>query len=223
MVVTDHVYRTHTRVSEGILTEIRKSMVNSVTLAEVAVEAGIGPHLLLGRGEEQSGGRLKPSILADAVEAIIGATYLHGGFEAAQRLVLGLLGDRLSADPLAGGDHKSRLQELAAQRFGSAPRYLVEASGPDHARSFDVQVLVEGEVLGRGEGRSKKQAEQVAARAAWEHLADDADRTRGADGSDATDGDHARPAAPRPDAPRPDAPRPGPLPAGPDPMEIPDG
>jgi ribonuclease III len=213
MVVTDHVYRTHTTVSEGILTEIRKSMVNSVTLAEVAVEAGVGPHLLLGRGEEQSGGRSKPSILADAVEAIIGATYLHGGFEAARQLVLGLLGDRLSADPLAGGDHKSRLQELTAQRFGSAPRYLVEASGPDHARSFDVQVLVEGEVLGRGEGRSKKQAEQVAARAAWEHLADGADPTRAADGPDAASGDSARP----------DAPRPGPLPTGPDPMEVPDG
>jgi ribonuclease-3 len=167
MVVTEHVFRAYETLDEGVLTEIRKTMVNSVTLAEVAEEFGIGDHLLLGRGEELSGGRTKPSILADALEAIIGATYLHGGLEAARRLVLRLLGERLTADPADGQDHKSRLQELVAQRHGSAPRYQVHASGPDHARRFEVEVLVLDQVLGKGEGRSKKQAEQAAARAAW--------------------------------------------------------
>jgi ribonuclease III len=193
MVVTDHVFRTHETLDEGVLTEIRKTMVNSVTLAEVATELGIGDHLLLGRGEELSGGRAKPSILADALEAIIGATYLHGGFEAAQRFVLHILGDRLASAPLDGQDHKSRLQELTAQRYGAAPRYLVDASGPDHARTFDVEVVVAGEVLGRGAGRSKKQAEQAAARAAWAVLVEDepvedAPRTTDTEATEDTDG-----------------------------------
>jgi ribonuclease III len=171
LVVTDHVYRLHSGLDEGVLTDIRKGVVNSVTLAEVAAEFGVGEHVMLGRGEELSGGRSKPSILADALEAIIGATYLHAGLDAAHDLVLHLMGDRLSATRVDGQDHKSRLQELAAQRFSSTPRYQVEASGPDHARTFDVTVTVEGEPVGVGTGRSKKQAEQAAARAALASLA----------------------------------------------------
>jgi ribonuclease III len=172
LVVTDHVYRLHATLDEGVLTEIRKGVVNSVTLAEVAAEFGVGDHLLLGRGEELSGGRAKPSILADALEAIIGATYLAAGLEAAHDLVLHLMGDRLAAGRVDGQDHKSRLQELVAREFASTPRYQVDGSGPDHARTFDVTVTVAGQVLGTGAGRSKKQAEQAAARAALATMAE---------------------------------------------------
>ena len=164
VVVTDHVYRVYPHLDEGALTEIRKTVVNSVALAEVAEGLGVGEHLLLGRGEELSGGRMKPSILADAMEAIIGAVYLAGGIEAATALVMRILGARLATAQADGADHKSRLQELVAHRFGSAPRYLVEGSGPDHARTFTVTVTVDGEPHGHGVGRSKKQAEQAAAR-----------------------------------------------------------
>jgi ribonuclease-3 len=175
VIVTDHVYRVYANLDEGDLTEIRKTVVNSVALAEVATELGIGQHLLLGKGEELSGGREKPSILADALEAIIGATYLAGGFEAARVLVLQILESRLATAQADGADHKSRLQELAAHRFaGSAPHYLVEATGPDHARTFHVTVTIDDTPFGFGEGRSKKQAEQAAARAAHEQLADPA-------------------------------------------------
>jgi ribonuclease III len=179
LVVTDHVYRLHATLDEGVLTEIRKGVVNSVTLAEVAAEFGVGEHLLLGRGEELSGGRAKPSILADALEAIIGATYLHSGLAAAHDLVLHLMGDRLSAGRINGQDHKSRLQEVAAQQFSSSPRYQVEASGPDHARTFHVTVTIDGDVVGSGEGRSKKQAEQAAARAALASLLTEVDHDEG--------------------------------------------
>lgn len=175
VVVTDHVYRTHDELHEGDLTDIRKTVVNSVTLAAVAEDLGVGQHLLLGKGEELSGGREKPSILADAMEAIIGAVYLAEGMEGATTLVLGILGARLATAQADGADHKSRLQELAARQFGSPPRYEVEATGPDHARTFYVTVTVEGEAYGHGVGRSKKQAEQAAARDAVDALADTTD------------------------------------------------
>jgi ribonuclease-3 len=171
VVVTDHVYRTHHDLPEGDLTEIRKTVVNSVALAEVAEALGVGDHLLLGKGEELSGGRQKPSILADAMEAIIGAVYLATGIEGASELVLGVFGPRLATAQADGADHKSRLQELAAHRFGAPPRYEVEATGPDHARTFHVTVTIDGEPHGQGVGRSKKQAEQAAARDAVDALA----------------------------------------------------
>ena len=172
VIVTDHVYREHPDLDEGSLTEIRKTVVSSVALASVASDLRLGEHLLLGKGEELSGGRLKPSILADAMEAIIGAVYLASGFEGAQDLVLRILESRLATAPEDGADHKSRLQELAAHRFGASPRYAVEATGPDHARTFFVTVLIGDQAYGRGEGRSKKQAEQEAARAACDALAE---------------------------------------------------
>ncbi len=118
------------------------------------------------RARSFSGGRGKPSILADAVEAIIGATYLHSGFDAACSLVDRLLGPTLALGTDGHVDHKSRLQELVARRFASAPHYEVDASGPDHARQFEVTVSVHGVAYGKGTGRSKKQAEQAAAREA---------------------------------------------------------
>ncbi len=184
LVITDHAYRTHGDLPEGDLTEIRKTVVNSVTLAEVAEELGVGDHLLLGKGEEHSGGREKPSILADAMEAIIGAVYLAQGLDGATALVLGILGSRLATAQEDGADHKSRLQELAARDLDSAPRYEVEATGPDHARTFHVTVTIDGEPHGTGMGRSKKQAEQAAARSAIDALTDTTDTTDGSDVDD---------------------------------------
>ena len=168
--------------------------MSSVALAEVAQELGVGDHLLLGKGEEQSGGRLKPSILADAMEAIIGALYLASGVDATTRFVLGIFGGRLASAQGDAADHKSRLQELCAQRYALAPRYEVEATGPDHARTFHVVVTIGGVPHGHGEGRSKKQAEQAAARDAVAALAEDAvpaavvtDPANPTDGSDVDD------------------------------------
>ena len=174
LVITDHVYRTYPLLPEGELAKVRASVVNSTLLAEVAAELEIGSWLLLGKGEDASGGREKPSILADAMEAVIGAVYLDGGWAAARDLVLGLLGDHVAeaaAGP-GGQDYKTRLQELAARSYDQLPRYLVDDEGPDHAKRFFATVFVGGVERGRGDGRSKKQAEQAAARVAWAVLAD---------------------------------------------------
>jgi ribonuclease-3 len=182
LAVTDHIYRTHEDLPEGDLTDIRKTVVSSVALAEVAESLGVGEHLLLGKGEELSGGRQKPSILADAMEAIIGAVYLAQGADASQALVLRILGSRLETARADGADHKSRLQEMAAHRSSSPPRYEVQATGPDHARTFYVTVTIDGEPHGTGVGRSKKQAEQLAARDAVAAL-EAADGSRSSTGS----------------------------------------
>src|SRR5207253_10538617 len=129
-------------------------------------------------GEDAGGGREKPSILADAMEAVIGAVYLDGGWDAAAELVLHLLEDRIeeaAAGP-GGQDFKTRLQELAARRFDQLPRYDVSDEGPDHAKRFFASVYLGGEECGAGEGRSKKQAEQAAARVAWERLSGEESR-----------------------------------------------
>jgi ribonuclease-3 len=181
--VADLVYRSEPDLDEGALTDVRKAVVNSVCLAEVAVEHGFGDHLRLGKGEEQSGGREKPSILADAVEAVLGAVYLDGGVEACREAVVRLLGPRITAAVVDGGrnqDHKSRLQEELATRTDDAVVYEFEATGPDHARHFTVTVSAGGRRLGVGAGRSKKQAEQQAARAALELLGPDGAGASGA-------------------------------------------
>jgi ribonuclease-3 len=174
LVVTDHIFRTYPELPEGELAKVRASVVNAEALAEVASELGLGPALLLGKGEDASGGREKPSILADAMEAVIGAVYLDGGWDAAAELIMGLLADRVeegAAGP-GGQDFKTRLQELAARQFEQLPRYEVTDEGPDHAKRFFATVLVGGVRRGKGEGRSKKQAEQQAAREAWHALSD---------------------------------------------------
>ena len=172
LAVTDYVFRTYPQLPEGELAKVRASVVNAETLAEVAREIDLGTALLLGRGEDASGGRDKPSILADGLEALIAAVYLDGGYEPAAALVLHLLRTRIDegATGPGGHDYKTRLQELAAQRFDQLPRYRVRHEGPDHSKQFFATVLLAGEIQGSGEGRSKKQAEQVAARAAWFHL-----------------------------------------------------
>jgi ribonuclease-3 len=173
-VVADLVYRGHLDSHEGRLTDLRKSVVNATALAEIARAIDIGPVLFLGKGEDAAGGRTKPSILSDALEATLGAVYLDGGPGAAHDLIVRLLGDRLEVvthlPPYT--DYKTMLQELAARRFDSAPVYVLREEGPDHAKRFYATVLVGGDAVGSGEGSSKKQAEQSAARLAVECLAD---------------------------------------------------
>ena len=172
LVVTDYLFRTYGDLPEGELAKVRASLVNSEALAEIAVQAGVGEALLLGKGEDSSGGREKPSILADAMEAVIGAVYIESGWAGAAELIMRLLAGRIAvaaAGP-GGHDYKTRLQELSARRFEELPRYEVVDEGPDHAKRFFATVSLGGVERGRGEGRSKKQAEQAAARLAWEQL-----------------------------------------------------
>ncbi|HEX6887648.1 MAG TPA: ribonuclease III [Candidatus Nanopelagicales bacterium] len=172
LVVTDTLFRTHPHVPESQLAKYRSAVVNARTLAEVARELAVGDHLLLGRGEEATGGRDKGSILADAVEAIIGVTYVECGLDAAARLVHELLDARMerAAGLGAGLDWKTSLQELGARTGTGVPVYVVQATGPDHAKHFHAVVTV-GDCRGEGEGGSKKHAEQLAAAAAYGVLA----------------------------------------------------
>ncbi|MGH9032567.1 MAG: ribonuclease III family protein, partial [Acidimicrobiia bacterium] len=144
---------------------------------------GVGDALRLGKGEDAAGGRDKPSILGDAMEAVIAAVYLDGGWEPSRALVLALLESRIvdaAAGP-DGQDPKGRLQELVAQLHGRVPRYQVQREGPDHAPRFFATVVVGGRALGEGEGRSKRQAEQTAAQAAWRRLREERPETDAAE------------------------------------------
>jgi ribonuclease-3 len=162
--IADIVYHRYD-VAEGQLTDLRKSVVNAIALAEVAHELDLGPHILLGRGEAAAGGAGKPSILSDAFEAVLGAVYLDGGAAAAFAMVERFVVPRMpeTADSLDQFDQKTQLQELSARAGRGAPVYEVSSRGPDHAKSFHARVLVDGEVIGEGDGRSKKAAEQAAA------------------------------------------------------------
>ena len=169
--VTVRLYTRHPDLDEGSLAKRRASVVSTVALAEVARAIGLGDHVRLGRGEILTGGRDKDSILADTMEAVIGATYLSAGPDAATELVLRLV-EPLLADPDRYGaamDPKTSLQEIAARQSLSAPVYSVEAAGPDHDRRFTATVTV-GDVATQGHGSSKKQAEMAAALAAWREL-----------------------------------------------------
>lgn len=169
--VTVMLFTTLPDLDEGALAKRRASVVSTVALAEVARTIGLGDHLLLGRGEEQTGGRDKDSILADTMEAVIGAAFLSAGAEAATAMVLRLT-EPLLADPERYGaamDPKTSLQELAARLGATPPLYSVESTGPDHDRRFTAAVVV-GEVTTTGEGSSKKTAEMAAALRAWRVL-----------------------------------------------------
>jgi ribonuclease-3 len=188
LVVTDHLFRTAPSTSEGVLARRRSELVSATALASVARSIGLGGALWLGKGEQATGGRSKTSILADAMEGVLGAVYLDGGLGAAASVVLRLLDERITG-VVAGdvaSDHKSRLQELAAQRFGELPRYELSEAGPEHAKEFEAVVLLGGDAYGSGAGRTKKEAEQAAAREAWERLR-----------AEPSDGDGAGPDAPR--------------------------
>ena len=175
VIVTERLYRDHPDLPEGQLAKLRASVVNMHALAGVA--AGLGPdglgaHLYLGRGEELTGGRSKTSILADATEALIGAVYLAHGLETARATVHRLFDALLAAAPLlgAGLDWKTSLQELTAAADLGVPEYRIAEEGPDHSKLFTATAVIGGRSLGSGDGRTKKEAEQKAARLAWQAL-----------------------------------------------------
>ena len=172
LVVTEELYRRHPDLPEGQLAKLRAAVVNSRALAEVARALDVGQFLRLGRGEEASGGRDKSSILADALEALLGAVYIARGLEPSRALIHELFEPLLAAAAQlgAGLDWKTSLQELAATRSLGVPEYVVSESGPDHAKTFHATAVVAGEAAGEGDGRSKKEAEQRAAEQAWTAL-----------------------------------------------------
>ncbi|MDQ3787389.1 MAG: ribonuclease III [Actinomycetota bacterium] len=177
LVVTDHLYRTHPEMPEGQLAKLRASVVNMHALAGVARslgDEGLGAHLLLGKGEELTGGRDKASILADGMEAVIGAVYLAHGIDVARDLVHRLFDPLLAEAPLlgAGLDWKTSLQELTASASLGVPEYRVQEEGPDHRKEFTATVIVAGKDRGSGDGTTKKEAEQKAAEAAWRTLSE---------------------------------------------------
>lgn len=175
LAITDELFHRHPDRSEGDLAKLRASVVNTHALADVArglSAAGLGVHMLLGRGEVNSGGADKSSILADGMESLLGAIYLHHGIEVSRQVILRLFGPLLDAAPTlgAGLDWKTSLQELTATRGMGAPSYLVTSTGPDHDKEFTAVVMVMETGYGTGVGRSKKEAEQRAAAAAWNTL-----------------------------------------------------
>ncbi len=172
LVVTDHLYRAFPDLPEGDLARLRASVVSTQALAPVATDLGVGEAVLLGKGEEGSGGRGKDSILADCLEAIIAAVYLSLGIDAATSFVIDLLARPIANIAAEGrlGDPKNQLQELAARLGLALPSYQVHDKGPDHAKVFSAEVTVDGNVLGHGSGSSKKHAERIAAAAAFELL-----------------------------------------------------
>ena len=175
-VVADLAYRRHGELTEGKLTDLRKSVVNAAALAEVAQEIDLGRCLLLGKGEDAAGGRTKPSILSDALEAVLGAVYLDGGTEAVFALIERLMIDRMATAALRLDrlDYKTVLQELTARQHDTAPVYVLSDTGPDHDKRFFATVIVSGQSVGQGEGKSKKLAEQAAAEQAWMALSNHA-------------------------------------------------
>jgi len=172
LVVTDALYRNHPELPEGQLAKLRAAVVNMRALAEVGRELDLGRFVRLGRGEESTGGRDKASILADTLEALLGAVYIDAGLERAAELVHRLF------DPLiqeaatlgAGLDWKTSLQELTAAGALGVPEYVVTETGPDHEKEFRAVVMVSGDAYGEGSGRSKKEAEQEAAASAWRSI-----------------------------------------------------
>lgn len=176
LIISDHLATLYPRLSEGALSKLKAKLVSEPSLAAAARRLDLGARLRLGRGEELSKGREKASLLADALEAVIAAIYLDGGLEASRSFTLEVLEAELRQieSPQAwpgGDDYKTRLQEWCQRRYECLPRYMtVRESGPDHHKMFEVEVLVAGNVAGTGYGRSKKEAEQLAARQALERV-----------------------------------------------------
>ena len=171
MVVAEYLYRNFPDRPEGELTRMRADMVCETSLAQIAVRLDLGKHLLLGHGEERFGGRTRPSILADAVESVIAASFLDGGMAAAESFINRFVLCDVPVSKLHNTDYKTSLQELVQQKKNQVLAYrLVGESGPDHDKTFIAQVLLNEEVIGEGSGSSKKRAEQDAARVALESL-----------------------------------------------------
>ena len=170
VVVADYLFQKHPDMPEGELTRTRAALVCEGSLHEVAQSLGLGRYLRLGKGEDAGGGRKRPSILADATEAMLAAVYLDGGMEAVRPIIRALILDK-EEEKAADRDYKTALQELVQRTPGAAVSYrLVRESGPDHCRSFEMEASVDGRVIGTGAGRTKKEAEQMAAKAALERL-----------------------------------------------------
>ena len=171
MVVADHLYRAHPDMPEGELTRTRAALVCEGSLVKVARELSLGDYLKLGKGESAGGGRRRPSIQADAVEAIIAAIYLDGGIGSARKMIQRFILSRNPGDVTENQDYKTALQELVQKESGQELSYhLVGESGPDHDKRFAIQVTLNGKVIGHGEGRSKKEGEQMAAQEAIRNL-----------------------------------------------------
>ena len=171
MLVAEYLYRNFPDRPEGELTRMRADMVCEQTLAAAANKIGIGSHLLLGHGEEQGGGRSRNSILADAMESVIAACFLDGGIQAALKVVQQFILVDVPVTKLHNVDYKTKLQELVQQKKNQVLTYaLVGESGPDHDKHFEVEVSLNGKVVGSGSGSSKKRAEQSAAASAMENL-----------------------------------------------------
>lgn len=167
LVVADHLYRTRPDLPEGDLTRIRAALVCESSLVEVARGLNLGSYLKLGKGEDHGGGRARPSIQADAVEAMLAAVYLDGGIGQARKLIHRLVLNQEEARTAAGRDYKTALQELVQRENGQILSYrLTGEKGPDHDKIFAMEVLLNGQSIGAGQGRSKKEAEQAAAKAA---------------------------------------------------------
>jgi len=171
MLVAEYLYHNFPDRPEGELTRMRADMVCEKTLAAAANRIGIGEHLLLGHGEDRLGGRNRESILADAMESVIAACFLDGGIDAALNVVRQFILVEVPVTKMHNTDYKTALQELVQQKKNQVLTYtLVGQSGPDHDKKFDVEVALNGEIVGKGAGRSKKRAEQDAARTAIEKL-----------------------------------------------------
>jgi ribonuclease-3 len=177
VIITDELYRSHPDLPEGQLAKLRASIVNMHALAGVGATLGLGELLLLGRGEELTGGRQKASIVSDAVEALLGALYLQHGLEPVRAAVLRIFADLLVSAPRlgAGLDWKTSLQELSASAGAGVPEYQIDEEGPDHDKTFTARAVIAGEELGDGTGHTKKEAEQHAAAMAYRALQDRVD------------------------------------------------
>jgi ribonuclease-3 len=171
LAVSDILMRRNPDKTEGVLSKMRAALVNATVLAEKAAELKLGPMLRIGRGEELSGGRAKPSILAGAFEALLGGIYRDGGYGAAHQVVERYFGADVTEKKLGQHDYKTRLQEISQMLFRAPPLYrIVSESGPDHEKFFVTEITLGGKVLGKGAGRSKKQSEQEAAKLALDEL-----------------------------------------------------
>ena len=172
LVVTEELYSRFPDFDESRLSPLRSGVVNMRALADIARELNLGKYIRLGKGEEVTGGRDKNSLLADALEAMIGAIYLHAGLAASATVVKNLIASTLTQAIArgAGLDGKTALQELTAQLGKGAPEYIVTETGPDHDKSFSADAMVAGSCIANGTGKSKREAEQVAARIAYDLL-----------------------------------------------------
>lgn len=169
LVIVEYVFAYRSEFSESVMSKIKSFLVKGTVLSEIAKDISLGDYLRLGRGEDETGGRKKQSVLADALEAVFGAVYLDGGFDEVRRVILGLFGDRIPSVIESGQyhDYKTELQELSQNRWGMLPEYRLTAEeGDEHQKVFTVEVYIKGGLFGTGTGKSKKEAQTLAAKEA---------------------------------------------------------